>query len=153
MFFRIINNIISFVINAYHSTPHWKRQEINRVWRDYRRGRIQCWHINAEDKRVHKTTINQNDILLTLTENEISILTEQMWDINKNDVIFLYENEDEGYHSCAYLARIARTSDQLSPSENEQEIERAIDDIVKHNPLGIYKKIKVEGEPDLSVSA
>lgn len=62
-------------------------------------------------------------------------------------------DEDEGYHSCAYLARIARTSDQLSPSENEQEIERAIDDIVKHNPLGIYKKIKVEGEPDLSVSA
>ncbi len=62
-------------------------------------------------------------------------------------------DEDEGYHSCAYLARIARTSDQLSPSENEQEIERAIDDIVKYNPLGIYKKIKVEGEPDLSVSA
>ena len=97
MFLRIINNIISFVINAYHPKPHWKRQEINRVWRDYRRGRIQCWHINAEDKRVHKTTINQNDILLTLTENEISILTEQMGDINKNDVIFLYENEDEGY--------------------------------------------------------
>lgn len=35
-------------------------------------------------------------------------------------------DEGKGYHSCAYLARIARTSDQLSGAENEQEIERAM---------------------------
>ena len=29
-------------------------------------------------------------------------------------------DEGKGYHSCAYLARIARTSDQLSGAENEQ---------------------------------
>jgi len=46
----------------------------------------------------------------------------------------------KGYNSCAYLARIARISDQLSDAENEQELERAIDDIVKYDPLGIYKK-------------
>lgn len=51
-------------------------------------------------------------------------------------------DEGKGYHSCSYLARIARTSDQLSDVENEQELERAIDDIVKYNPLGIYKKVK-----------
>lgn len=51
-------------------------------------------------------------------------------------------DEGKGYHSCSYLARIARTSDQLSDAENEQEIERAIDDIIKYNPLGIYKKVK-----------
>lgn len=27
-------------------------------------------------------------------------------------------DEDNGYHSCAFLARIARTSDQLSDKEN-----------------------------------
>ena len=44
-------------------------------------------------------------------------------------------DEGKGYHSCAYLARIARTSDQLSDAENEQELERAIDDIIKYDPL------------------
>ena len=33
-------------------------------------------------------------------------------------------DEDNGYHSCAFLARIARTSDQLSDKENQEEIER-----------------------------
>ena len=36
---------------------------------------------------------------------------------------------DKGYNSCAYLSRIAFTSDQLSESENDKEIERAIDEI------------------------
>lgn len=67
---------------------------------------------------------------------------------NQFDAWFQFD-EGKGYHSCAYLARIARTSDQLSSVENEQEVERAIDDIIKHNPLGIYKKVKtiVESEP------
>ena len=51
-------------------------------------------------------------------------------------------DEDMGYHTCSYLARIARTSDQLSDAENEQEIERAIDDIIKYNPLGIYRMVR-----------
>lgn len=61
-------------------------------------------------------------------------------------------DEAKGYHSCAYLARIARTSDQLSEQENSEEIERAIDDIIKYNPLGIYKKVKraVKSEPAVS---
>ena len=68
------------------------------------------------------------------------------------DVWFQFD-EDKGYHSCAYLARIARTSDQLSGAENEQEIERAIDDIIKYNPLGIYKKVKATAQPEPAVTA
>ena len=49
---------------------------------------------------------------------------------------------DKGYNSCAYLDRIARTSDQLSVEENDQEIERAIDEIIKYDFLNIYKKVK-----------
>jgi len=63
------------------------------------------------------------------------------------DAWYQYD-EGRGYHSCAYLARIAHTSDQLSGAENEQEVERAIDDIVKYNPLGIYKKIKTTEQMD-----
>lgn len=50
-------------------------------------------------------------------------------------------DESKGYHSCGYLARIAKTSDELSDEENSEEIERAIDEICKFNLLGIYKKV------------
>lgn len=49
---------------------------------------------------------------------------------------------EKGYNSCAYLGRIARTSDQLSEEENRQEIERAIDEIITNDPGNIYKKVK-----------
>lgn len=52
-----------------------------------------------------------------------------------------FDNE-KGYGSCAYLARIARTSDQLSDQENDQEIERAIDEIIKYDLTNMYKKVK-----------
>ena len=54
---------------------------------------------------------------------------------------FLFD-EEKGYHSTAYLGRIARTSDQLSEEENEVEIERAIDEIIKYYFRNIYKKVK-----------
>lgn len=56
---------------------------------------------------------------------------------------FLYD-EMQGYHSCAYLDRIAHTSDLLTDKENEEEIERAIDEIVKLDFRGIYVKVKQE---------
>lgn len=62
-------------------------------------------------------------------------------------------DEGKGYHSCAYLGRIARTSDQLSAAENEEEIERAIDDIIKYNPLCIYKKVKANSKPEQPATA
>jgi hypothetical protein len=46
-----------------------------------------------------------------------------------------------GYHTCSYLGRIARTSDQLSEEENELENERAIDEILKYDFRNIYKKV------------
>ena len=45
---------------------------------------------------------------------------------------FMFD-EEKGYHSCAYLGRIAKTSEQLSDEENAQEIERAIDEIIKYD--------------------
>lgn len=55
-----------------------------------------------------------------------------------------YFDQQKGYCSEAYLARIARTSDQFSDEENDAEIERAIDEIIRYSPLDIYKKIKIE---------
>lgn len=51
-----------------------------------------------------------------------------------------YDNE-KGYGTLSYLGRIVNTSDELTDEENESEIERAIDEIVALDPLGIYKKV------------
>ena len=54
---------------------------------------------------------------------------------------FLFDVE-KGYNNCAYLDRIAHTSDQFSEEENNQEIERAIDEIIRYDFMNIYKKVK-----------
>lgn len=51
---------------------------------------------------------------------------------------------DKGYCSCSYLDRIARTSEQLTEEENDREIERAIDEIIKYDFRNIYKKVKMK---------
>ena len=51
---------------------------------------------------------------------------------------------DHGYNTCAYLGRIARTSDQLSEEENNTELERAIDEIIKYDFLNVYKKVQAQ---------
>lgn len=53
---------------------------------------------------------------------------------------FLFDTE-KGYNSCSYLARIARTSDQFTEEENDKEVERAIDEIIKNDFMNIYKKV------------
>lgn len=53
---------------------------------------------------------------------------------------FLFDVE-KGYNSCAYLGRIARTSEQFSEEENKEEIERAIDEIIKYDFMNVYKKV------------
>ena len=53
---------------------------------------------------------------------------------------FLFDVE-KGYNSCAYLARIAQTSDQFTEKENNEEIEKAIDEIIEHDFMNIYVKV------------
>lgn len=56
---------------------------------------------------------------------------------------WLYDQE-KGYNSCDYLARIANTSEQFTEEETNKEIERAIDEIIKYDFMNIYKKVKDE---------
>ena len=53
-------------------------------------------------------------------------------------------DESKGYHTCSYLARIVKTSSELSEEEQDLAIEQAIDEILKFNLLGIYTKVKEE---------
>ena len=52
-------------------------------------------------------------------------------------------DEAKGYNTCAYLARIAPTSDELSEVDEARVISDAIDEIIKFNVLGIYKKVEM----------
>ena len=54
---------------------------------------------------------------------------------------FLFDVQ-HGYNSCAYLARIAKTSDQFTEKENFEEIEKAIDEIIELDFMNIYVKLK-----------
>ena len=56
---------------------------------------------------------------------------------------FLFD-VDKGYNTCSYLARIARSSEEFSTIEEKQEMERAIDEIINHDFLNIYKKVSRE---------
>ncbi len=57
---------------------------------------------------------------------------------------FLFDVE-KGYNTCAYLDRIAQTSEQFSDDENNREIESAIDEIIRYDFLNIYKKVRRSG--------
>ena len=49
-----------------------------------------------------------------------------------------------GYHTAGLLARITLSSDELSDTDQDIAREQAIDEIIKENTLGIFKKVKIE---------
>lgn len=53
----------------------------------------------------------------------------------------LFDNE-KGYNSSGRLMRIANLTDDMSQAEINEEIERAIDEIIFYDPLNIYKKVR-----------
>ena len=74
-----------------------------------------------------------NQSMLTTIDNPYNPFTQfESW--NQYD-------ESQGYFTLSYLARITKTANELSPADNDQAIEDAMDEIVSLNILGIYKKI------------
>lgn len=77
--------------------------------------------------------MNIKKVALTTIDNPYSPFTQfNQW--------FFFDVE-KGYNTCSYLARIAKTSDSLSDEENEAEIERAVDEIIRLDFRNIYKKV------------
>lgn len=46
-----------------------------------------------------------------------------------------------GYHSASLLARVARSSDDLSDADQHVAVQEAIDEIVRENVSGMHRKI------------
>jgi len=51
-------------------------------------------------------------------------------------------NSNNRLDTCSYLAKIAMNATEVSDADANLLNEFAIDEIVKHNPLGIYKKVE-----------
>ncbi len=50
-------------------------------------------------------------------------------------------DESSGYYTIQYQARLTITSDELSDADQDAAIEFAIDEIVRENINGMYKKV------------
>ena len=74
-----------------------------------------------------------NECRLTTIDNPFDPFTQF-------DEWFLFDTE-KGYNSCSKLDRIVNLTDEMSDVEVDEEIERAIDEIVKHDFLNIFKKV------------
>ena len=85
---------------------------------------------------------NENESLLA-TEDEFMLTTiDNPFDPFEQFTNWFLFDVEKGYNTCSYLARIARISDEFSEQENNKEIERAIDEIIKYDFIGIYRKVK-----------
>ena len=51
---------------------------------------------------------------------------------------------DSGYNTCGLIDRIANTSDSLSEYDNDLEVIRAMNSIVKTDPLNNYIRVRKE---------
>lgn len=60
---------------------------------------------------------------------------------------FLFDVE-KGYNTCSLLARIARSSEEFSVQEDIDETDRAIEEILRHDFLNIYKKVTRSSQQD-----
>jgi hypothetical protein len=74
------------------------------------------------------------DVMLTTIDNPHSPFTQwEEW--------YAFD-VGSGYNTCAFLARIAKTSHDQSESDYDLAIEQAIDEIVNENVLGVYRKVE-----------
>ena len=74
-----------------------------------------------------------NECMLSTIDNPFNPFTDFVsW--------FMFDIE-KGYNCCSYLARIVNLSDDMSQQEEDEEIERAIDEIIELNPVPIYIKV------------
>lgn len=73
------------------------------------------------------------EALVTTTDNPFDPFTQ--W-----DEWYAYD-ETLGYHTTSFLARIARTSDELSDDDMRVAINNAVDEICRENVLGLYRRV------------
>ena len=84
---------------------------------------------------------NENESLLA-TEDEFMLTTiDNPFDPFEQFTNWFLFDVEKGYNTCGYLGRIVNFNDEMSEKEKDEEIERAIDEIIANDILGIYTKV------------
>lgn len=79
----------------------------------------------------------------TITETEFRLTTfDNPFDPFDDFTSWFMYDVEKGYNTCGYLDRIAKVTADMTNKEVNEEIERAIDEIILYNPLNMYKKVK-----------
>lgn len=73
-----------------------------------------------------------NDCMLTTIDNPFNPFEQfTQW---------LLFDDEKGYNTCGKIARIVELFDDMTQKEEEEAIEKAIDEIILHDPFNIYIK-------------
>lgn len=73
------------------------------------------------------------DYMLTTVDNPFDPFTQ--W-----DEWFSYD-ETMGYHTCALLARVTYTSDELSESDQDLAVQLAVHEVARENVSGMHRLV------------
>jgi len=77
--------------------------------------------------------MDPEDVMLTTIDNP--------WNPFTHYDEWLAFDEAQGYYTNGLLARVAVSSDELSSFDQELELSRAINEIVKENVSGMHQKV------------
>jgi hypothetical protein len=73
-------------------------------------------------------------VALTTVDNPYNPFTQfESW--------FLYD-EEKNYHTCGLLARIADVNSDMTDEDYDEEVERAVDEIIRNDFTNLYRKVK-----------
>jgi len=76
-----------------------------------------------------------DEYMLSTSDNPYSPVTQyQEWKV---------WDQQHGYHTEAYLARVTTTSDELSDADQAAAVDSAMNDIIEAHAGGLYVKVKV----------
>lgn len=83
--------------------------------------------------------MDNQEFMLTTLDNPFNPFT-QFDEWNRYDM-------QKGYYTCAYLARITTSSDEVSEAQEALDIDKAMNEIVDLNLSGLYIKVKEDYIP------
>ena len=87
----------------------------------------------TDDDSIRHTDDATVDYMLTTVDNPFNPFTHfHEW---------LAFDTRSGYHTSSFLSRIVKSSEELSDADAQLAVQNAIDEIVRENVLGIYRKV------------